>query len=62
MSSSQMEWLRDYLVQYGFNVPEVVDLQTKISGMSADEIITAMEQAKLICDRLKDSSLGKELG
>ena len=52
-----MEWLRDYLVQYGFNVPEVVDLQTKISGMSADEIITAMEQSILRCDRLKYSSL-----
>jgi hypothetical protein len=62
MSQAKKDWLFEYLVKYSFNVPDSIDLQKEIAGMTADEIIEAMEKAKEIHDRLKTSSLGRELG
>lgn len=61
MSQKQKETLKDYLIKYNFNIPAEVDVQALVAGMRSFEIIEAMEEAKVICDRLKSTSLGKEL-
>jgi hypothetical protein len=60
--SNKKDNLREVLIKYSFNVPMEVDLQALIAGMTADEIIAAMEEAKIINDGLKSTSLGRELG
>jgi hypothetical protein len=60
--STKKDSLREILIRYSFNVPADMDLQALIAGMTADEIITAMEEAKIVNDKLKSTSLGRELG
>lgn len=53
--------LINYLLKYNFNVPSPIDLQKTISGMTAEQIIQAMEIAKDIQSKLMSTSLGREL-
>lgn len=61
MNTSQQDWLVSYLLTHGFMVMNTEELQTRISGMTALQIIEAMERAKNIKDQLQLSPLGKEL-
>jgi hypothetical protein len=53
--------LVDYLIKYNFKITDSEELQKKISGMTAKEIISAMEDAEVIKRNLCSTSLGKEL-
>ena len=55
------EWLKNYLVSCDFNIPAESNLQEKLSGLTALQIVQAMEDAKKILDKLKKTSLGREL-
>lgn len=62
MSQKQKEWLVNYLISNNFEVVNNSEqLADKITGMMAQEIIAAMEEAKIISDRLNSTALGKEL-
>lgn len=61
MDQAKQTLLIDYLVKHNFNIPANVDLQKTISGMTAQQIIQAMEIAKDIQSRLMSTSLGREL-
>ncbi len=62
MSQKQKEWLVNYLISNNFEVVGNSEhLADKITGMMAQEIIAAMEEAKIISDRLNSTALGKEL-
>lgn len=61
MSQKQQDWLVHHLVSNGFSEVEISVLESKISGMTAIEIIDAMETAKKIRDTLNSTLLGKEL-
>lgn len=61
MDTSQQEWLINYLLTNGFLVKNTDELQSKISGMTANQIIQAMEMAKSLREGLEASPLGKEL-
>jgi hypothetical protein len=61
MDSFKQKWLVDFLVNNGFVVKNSNELQEKISGMTADDIIQAMSKAKDIQDNLRATSLGREL-
>lgn len=62
MSQKQKEWLVNYLISNNFEVVgNSEQLADKITGMMAQEIIAAMEEAKIISDRLNSTALGKEL-
>lgn len=62
MSQKQKEWLVNYLISNNFEVVgNSEQLADKITGMMAQEIIAAMEEAKAINDRLNSTALGKEL-
>jgi hypothetical protein len=61
MDQAKQTLLVDYLVKHNFNIPANVDLQKTISGMTAQQIIQAMEIAKDIQSRLMSTSLGREL-
>jgi len=61
MTSKKEEWLTNYLITHKFGVVDYEELQRMISGMTAGQIINAMEVAKQIQDRLSSTSLGKEL-
>ena len=62
MSQKQKEWLVNYLISNNFEVVgNSEQLADKITGMMTQEIIAAMEEAKIISDRLNSTALGKEL-
>lgn len=61
MEQTKQTILIDYLVKHNFNIPANVDLQKTISGMTAQQIVQAMEIAKDIQSRLMTTSLGREL-
>lgn len=62
MSQKQKEWLVNYLVSHNFeNIGNSEQLADNISGMIAQEIIDAMNEARIINDRLNSTTLGKEL-
>lgn len=61
MVTSQQEWLIKYLLSNGFVVKNTPELQQKISGMTAEQIIKAMETAKSVQDELNSTPLGREL-
>jgi hypothetical protein len=61
MEQTKQTLLIDYLVKHNFNIPANVDLQKTISGMTAQQIVQAMEIAKDIQSRLMSTSLGREL-
>jgi hypothetical protein len=61
MSQKQQDWLVHHLVSNGFCDLDMQTLEDRVSGMTAIEIIDAMEEAKLIRDRLNSTLLGKEL-
>lgn len=61
MDKTKQEWLTKYLLNCGFTVSADVDLQSQISGMTAQQIIVAMETAKKLMDNLNATSLGREL-
>lgn len=61
METPQQEWLVNYLLTNGFLVKNTIELQTKISGMTANQIIEAMEKAKSLREGLEASPLGREL-
>ena len=61
MEQTKQTMLIDYLVKHNFNIPANVDLQKTISGMTAQQIVQAMEIAKDIQSRLMTTSLGREL-
>lgn len=62
MSQKQKEWLVNYLITNNFEVVgNSEQLADKITGMMAQEIIAAMEEARIINDRLNSTALGKEL-
>lgn len=61
MEQTKQTMLIDYLVKHNFNIPANVDLQKTISGMTAQQIVQAMEIAKDIQSRLMSTSLGREL-
>lgn len=61
MKENKQTILINYLLKYNFNVPSPIDLQKTISGMTAEQIIQAMEIAKDIQSKLMSTSLGREL-
>jgi hypothetical protein len=61
MENTKQEWLVRYLVDGGFNVTNPTELQKKISGMTADQIIKAMERARVLQEQLNSTPLGREL-
>jgi hypothetical protein len=61
MENVKQEWLVNYLLNHGFVVKNTTELQEKISGMTAHDIIKAMETAKSMQDKLKSTPLGREL-
>lgn len=62
MSQKQKEWLVNYLVSHNFeNIGNSEQLADNISGMIAQEIIDALNEARIINDRLNSTTLGKEL-
>jgi len=62
MAQTKEEFLIDYLIKNNFSATSSKDLEKAISGMTAHQIIKAMEIAKSIQDNLNATSLGKELG
>ncbi len=58
---TKQEWLKNYLVSCDFYIPADDNLQEKLSGLTALQIVQAMEDAKKILDKLKNTSLGREL-
>lgn len=53
--------LVEYLIKYNFKILDSEELQKKISGMTAKDIISAMEYAEKIKTSLNSTSLGREL-
>lgn len=58
---TKQEWLKNYLVGCNFDIPAGSDLQEKLSGLTAVQIVQAMEDAKKLLDKLNKTSLGREL-
>jgi hypothetical protein len=58
---TKQDWLKNYLVGCDFNIPEESNLQEKLAGLTALQIVQAMEDAKKILDKLKKTTLGREL-
>lgn len=61
MDKTKQEWLTRYLLNHGFSVSLDIELESRISGMTAEQIIVAMETAKKLMDNLNATSLGREL-
>lgn len=61
MSQKQKEWLVRYLVSHDGHVMDSETIADHIIGMNADELIQAMDEARLINERLRSTPLGKEL-
>jgi Uri superfamily endonuclease len=65
VESHKQKWLVDYLVNTSFVetgvIPKNEQLEEKISGMTADDIIQSILKARDIQENLKASSLGREL-
>jgi hypothetical protein len=61
MEQTKQEFLINYLIKNNFSTTSCKDLEKAISGMTAGQIIKAMEIAKSIQDNLNATSLGKEL-
>jgi hypothetical protein len=61
MNNDKQNWLTNYLINCNFNVSDCVDLQNKLTGMTAQQIIEAMEKAHKIISSLNSTSLGREL-
>jgi hypothetical protein len=61
MENVKQEWLVNYLLNHGFVVKNTTELQEKISGMTAQDIVKAMETAKAMQDELNSTPLGREL-
>lgn len=61
MELTKQEWLVNYLITHGFLVKNTLELQSRISGMTANQIIEAMEKARNLREELNSSPLGKEL-
>jgi hypothetical protein len=58
---TKQEWLKNYLISCDFHIPAENNIQDRLSGLTAIQIVQAMEDAKKILDKLKKTSLGKEL-
>jgi hypothetical protein len=58
---TKQEWLKNYLVGCNFNIPAESDLQERLRGLTAVQIVQAMEDAKKHLDNLNKTSLGREL-
>lgn len=58
---TKQEWLKNYLVSCDFNVPAEINLKEQLIGLTPQQIMQAMEDAKKILDRLKKTPLGREL-
>lgn len=61
MNTAKQDWLINYLINNGFSVKNTLELQEKINGMTASQIIDAMETAKTIRENLDSTPLGREL-
>lgn len=61
MNTTKQDWLVNYLINNGFSVKNTLELQEKINGMTATQIIEAMETAKTIRENLDSTPLGREL-
>lgn len=61
MNTAKQDWLVNYLINNGFSVKNTLELQEKINGMTASQIIDAMETAKTIRENLDSTPLGREL-
>lgn len=59
--TSKQEWLVNYVVSNGFLVSNSKELESYISGMTANDIIEALDKALSIRQKLSESSLGREL-
>lgn len=60
MQNSKESWLIEYLLNSKF-LFNPADLEEKISGMTATQIINAMEAAKTLQTDLNNTPLGREL-
>jgi hypothetical protein len=58
---TKQEWLKNYLVGCNFDIPAESNLQEKLAGLTALQIVQAMEDAKKQLDRLNKTPLGREL-
>lgn len=61
MNTAKQDWLVNYLINNGFCVKNTLELQERINGMTASQIIDAMETAKTIRENLDSTPLGREL-
>lgn len=60
MQNTKEEWLVNYLLSNGVLI-NPVDLEEKISGMTATQILKAMEAARTLQSDLSNTPLGREL-
>lgn len=60
MTSKQV-WLVNYVINNGFLASNSKELESYISGMTANDIIEALDKALSIRQKLSESSLGREL-
>jgi len=61
MQTEQQKRLVTYLVDNNFATEDYAKLLSLISGMTAGQIIEAMEQAKQLQKELSSTGLGREL-
>jgi tRNA A22 N-methylase len=61
MMTDQQQHLATYLVRQGFNNLNNEEVQKLISGMTAQAITEALEDARKQIDKLKQTGLGREL-
>jgi len=61
METEQQKWLVNYLINNNFQIEDHGELLSHITGMTAGQIIDAMEKAKQLQTELNSTGLGKEL-
>lgn len=59
--TAKQDWLVNYVINNGFLVSNSKELERYISGMTANDIIEALEKALAIRQKLSETSLGREL-
>ena len=59
--TAKQDWLVNYVINNGFLASNSKELEKYVSGMTANDIIEALEKALAIRQKLSESSLGREL-
>jgi hypothetical protein len=61
VETSKQQWLINYLITRNFEVDNHSEIASKISGMTASEVVDALKKAEEIRRNLASSGLGQEL-